>query len=297
MEETIQLKKSYSKNKAMIYEVPLDESSGYTHIYLTSVVHNDVKELRRRLKRQFSLINSNGTVPIEEYEKMENIDSFEDEIKDINLEENNGDMIEPKNELNLSNVFSYAFGVGTLITLVQLSFLLTIIKEYFSEPINITSDPELITIRILAFVTLSLYLWIEYLNGRKKLNHAVYQGFLYQSPFKRIVSGFFGSFQMFTAFACYYACGELLKRNEGVIECVVDFSSLVIIIELDDWFGDYFINTSKDMKVYSRGYIIQIWCVDRDQVKKYTLLDGIEDLICILVFVIITIPLYRSLAF
>ena len=36
---------------------------------------------------------------------MENIDSFEDEIKDINLEENNGDMIEPKNELNLSNVF------------------------------------------------------------------------------------------------------------------------------------------------------------------------------------------------
>ena len=82
-------------------------------------------------------------------------------------------MIEPKNELNLSNVFSYAFGVGTLITLVQLSFLLTIIKEYFSEPINITSDPELITIRILAFVTLSLYLWIEYLNGRKKLNHAV----------------------------------------------------------------------------------------------------------------------------
>ena len=71
MEETIQLKKSYSKNKAMIYEVPLDESSGYPHIYLTSVVHNDVKELRRRLKRQFSLINSNGTVPIEEYEKME----------------------------------------------------------------------------------------------------------------------------------------------------------------------------------------------------------------------------------
>ena len=57
---------------------------------------------------------------------MENIDSFEDEIKDINLEENNGDMIEPKNELNLSNVFSYAFGVGTLITLVNyLSFLLS----------------------------------------------------------------------------------------------------------------------------------------------------------------------------
>ena len=42
MEETIQLKKSYSKNKAMIYEVLLDESSGNTHIYLTSVVHNDV---------------------------------------------------------------------------------------------------------------------------------------------------------------------------------------------------------------------------------------------------------------
>lgn len=293
MEEANQLKQSYSKNKAMIYEVALDESSGYTHIYLTSVVHNDVKELRRRLKRQFSLINSNGTVPIEEYEKMENVDSFEEEIKDINLEEANGDMIEPKNELNLTNVFNYAFGVGTLITLVQLSFLLTIIKEYFREPINVTGDPELISIRLLAFVTLSLYLWIEYLNGRKKLNHSVYQGFLYQSFCKRVVSGFFGGFQMFTAFAC----GELLKRNEGVIECVVDFSSLVIIIELDDWFGDYFINTSKDMKVYPRGYIVQVWCVDRDKAKKYTLLDGIEDLICILVFIIIAIPLYRSLSF
>ena len=228
---------------------------------------------------------------------MENVDSFEEEIKDINLEEANGDMIEPKNELNLTNVFNYAFGVGTLITLVQLSFLLTIIKEYFREPINVTGDPELISIRLLAFVTLSLYLWIEYLNGRKKLNHSVYQGFLYQSFCKRVVSGFFGGFQMFTAFACYYACGELLKRNEGVIECVVDFSSLVIIIELDDWFGDYFINTSKDMKVYSRGYIVQVWCVDRDKAKKYTLLDGIEDLICILVFIIIAIPLYRSLSF
>ena len=61
-------------------------------------------------------------------------------------------MIEPKNELNLSNVFNSAFGVGTLITLVQLSFLLTIIKEYFREPINVTSDPELITIRLLAFI-------------------------------------------------------------------------------------------------------------------------------------------------
>lgn len=178
MEEANQLKPSYSKNKAMIYEVALDESSGYTHIYLTSVVHNDVKELRRRLQRQFSLINSNGTVPIEEYEKMENVDSFEEEIKDINLEEANGDMIEPKNELNPTNVFNYAFGVGTLITLVQLSFLLTIIKEYFREPINVTGDPELISIRLLAFVTLSLYLWIEYLNGRKKLNHSVYQGFI-----------------------------------------------------------------------------------------------------------------------
>ena len=76
MEEANQLKPSYSKNKAMIYEVALDESSGYTHIYLTSVVHNDVKELRRRLKRQFSLINSNGIVPIEEYEKIDNVDSF-----------------------------------------------------------------------------------------------------------------------------------------------------------------------------------------------------------------------------
>ena len=51
------------------------------------------------------------------------------------------------------------------------------------------------------------------------------------------------------------------------------------------------------MKVYSRGYIVQVWCVDRDKAKKYTLLDGMEDLVCILVFIVIAIPLYRSLAF
>ena len=62
--------------------------------------------------------------------------------------------------------------------------------------------------RILSFITLSIYLWTEYRNGRKKLNHAVYQGFLYQSLFKRFVSGFFGGFQMFSAFACYYTSGD-----------------------------------------------------------------------------------------
>ncbi len=297
MEETDQLNKAHSKNRAAIFERDLDETSGFTHVYLASVVHNDVAELKKRLKHQFSLINSDGSLPIEEYEQIKDIDDFDKQIEEINLDSSSNEVIEPKNHINLTNVFTYAFCVASLVTIVQLSFLFTIIKEYFREPINVTNDPELIAVRLLAFITLSLYLWIEYLNGRKKLNHAVYQGFLYQSEYKRFISGFFGGFQMFTAFACYYTCGELLKRNEGVIECVVDFSSLVIIIELDDWFGDYFINTSKDLKVYSRGYVKQIWCVDREKIGEYTIVDAIEDLLCILVFVIIALPLYRSLDF
>ena len=50
MEETDQLNKAHSKNRAAIFERDLDETSGFTHVYLASVVHNDVAELKKRLK-------------------------------------------------------------------------------------------------------------------------------------------------------------------------------------------------------------------------------------------------------
>lgn len=284
-----------SKNNAIIFEEDLDTSSGYTHLYLSSVIHADVRQLKATLKRQFSLINSKGIVPIEEYENIENVDDFETEIKNVNLDEAREIIVDSKDDINYNGVFNYALLVTFLTLLVQLAFFITIIKEYHLEPTFPTDDHELICMRILSFITLSIYLWTEYRNGRKKLNHAVYQGFLYQSLFKRFVSGFFGGFQMFSAFACYYTSGELLVRNENVMDCVLNFTALVILIEVDDWFGDYFLMTSKELQFYSRDYIKQIWCIDKHQLKQYTIVDLLEDICCIAVFLLVAGPLYYSI--
>ena len=131
---------------------------------------------------------------------MKNTDlNFENEISEINLEEKE----DPENEINgkeiknqKKDLFYSALSVALLSSTIQISFIIT--KEYFNKPHIITDDPELITIRLLAFLTLTLKLWIELGNGRKIVTHGIYQSFLYRSNNKRLLSIFMGMVQIFT---------------------------------------------------------------------------------------------------
>jgi hypothetical protein len=208
-----------SSGEGMIHEEKLDEQSGYSYVYITSVYHDDVKELKQKLKSQFYKI-SNSELTEEEYMK-KNDPNFENEISEINLEEKE----DPENELNekeskneKKDLFYYALSVALLSATIQISFIITIIKEYFNEPHFITDDPELITIRLLAFLTITLKLWIELGNGRKIVNHGIYQSFLYRSNNKRILSIFMGMVQIFTTLSTYFCSSELIVQTESVID-------------------------------------------------------------------------------
>ena len=78
--------KPLSRNTACLLEYPMDQNSTYSHIYITSVIHQDLGELRNRLKEQYSVINSTGEIPLKEYKSRKDIDNFERDIKKINLE-------------------------------------------------------------------------------------------------------------------------------------------------------------------------------------------------------------------
>ena len=287
-----------SNDNAIIYEENLDETSGYTSVYMTSVYHDDVNTLKLKLKEHYSQINNIGKINNENYQQLENIDEFEKDIKDINLE--NQPFLykdERINEENRDRLFNYSICVATLSALIQFIFSLTIIQEYHYDPIKLNSDHELITIRLLAFIALSVNIWIEYKNGRKKVNHAIYQKFLYRSFYKRFMSGLFGIIQIVVAFVCYYCSSELIVRTETVIECAIDFTSLLIIIEIDDWIGEYFLFTSDDIREYTRDNITQIWCIDKNHSRHYSFVEKIEDFSCLMGFLIVLIPIYESLSF
>ena len=88
------------------------------------------------------------------------------------------------------------------ITIIQISFIITITKEYLNKPHLITEEPELITIRLLAFLTLNFKLLIELGNGRKIVTHGIYQSFLYINNNKRLLIIFMGIVQIFTTLSC-----------------------------------------------------------------------------------------------
>ena len=287
-----------SSGEGMIHEEKLDEQSGYSHVYITSVYHDDVKELKKKLKSQFYKI-SNSELTEEEY--MKKIDpNFENEISEINLEEKE----DPENEINgkeiknqKKDLFYYALSVALLSATIQISFIITIIKEYFNEPHFITDDPELITIRLLAFLTITLKLWIELGNGRKIVNHGFYQSFLYRSNNKRILSIFMGFVQIFTTLSTYFCSSELIVQTESVIDCVKDFSALIVLTEIDNWIGDYFLNTSKQMQVYSRDYVCQIYVLRKKDYYRYNLSDFCIDFCVVGTFIFSIVPIYQSIVF
>ena len=148
-------RENISNDNAIIFEENLDETSGYTSVYMTAVYHDDIETLKSKLKEHYTQINNKGKITNENYKEINNIDNFEKDIQDINFE--NQPFLykdEILNEENRDRLFNYSVCVASLSALIQFIFSFTIIQEYHNEPIKLTSDHELITIRLLAFIAL-----------------------------------------------------------------------------------------------------------------------------------------------
>ena len=51
-----------------------------------------------------------------------------------------------------------------------------------------------------------------------------------------------GIVQIFTTLSCYFCSSELIVQTESVIDCVKDFSALIVLTEIDNWIEIFFNN-------------------------------------------------------
>lgn len=292
---------SEKKGNAMIAQKGLDDESSYSHVFLTAVYHDDLEELRQVLKKKFYEINSK-VVPEEEKEGEED-KSFGEEWDQLALEEvedkDKEDLEEAKKEeeTKKKDLFLYSVSVMLLSAFVQLSFIITIIQEYFGEEHQNTSDPEEISIRIICFITLAIYLWIELQNGRKIFNHACYHAYLYRTTAKRITAAVGGLLQCGIALCTLFCSSELICQSGGVADCVTSFTSLVIITDIDNWIGAYLVGTSKDFKIYTADRVEQIYVLRKDKYFSYTFALVFVDLCSFAVLILSVISLWNAIDF
>jgi len=290
----LEIKNNLTKNKAVIYDEMLDYQTGYSAIYLTSVYHDNIDELKSVLKDEYSKINTTGKISLNEYKNVENLDNFEKDFNNLRLI--NEDLSESmKIEKKKNNLFLYSIGITIFTIYLQLTLSFTLLSENFYNKMIITTDNNLIYLRLVLFITFSLKFWIGYSNGRKKLNHSIYQNYLYRTINKNIISGLFGIIQIIIHFFIYFTFIQILIRENNLLESIFIFVCFIIIINLEKWIGNYFIFTNGNLLNYSRNNFIQIWCVDKEVIEKQNYFEYLEDALCLLLFLICFIPLYKSI--
>jgi hypothetical protein len=290
----LEIKKNLTKNKAVIYDEMLDYQTGYSAIYLTSVYHDNVDELKNILKDEYSKINTTGKISLNEYKNVENLDNFENDFNNLRLiNEDLSNSI--KVEKNKNKLFLYSIGITIFTIYIQLTFCFSLLFESYYNKILIITDSNLIYLRLVLFITFSLKFWIGYSNGRKKLNHSLYQNYLYRTINKNIISGLFGLIQIVINFLIYFTFIQILIRENNLLESIFTFVCFIIIINLEKWIGNYFIFTNGNLLNYSRNNFIQIWCVDKEIIEKQNYFEYFEDGLCLLLFLLCFIPLYKSI--
>ena len=76
-------RENISNDNAIIFDENLDETSGYTSVYMTAVYHDDIETLKSKLKEHYSQIKNTGKINNENYKQIENIDKFEKDIQNL----------------------------------------------------------------------------------------------------------------------------------------------------------------------------------------------------------------------
>jgi hypothetical protein len=238
------------KNIAMIYSEKLNDKSSLSFLYLTSVYHENIFELKKIIQNQFEKLSENK-INFNNYLKVcEN--SFAKELLKNEEEEEEKNLIQKE-------FYSYSFFVNLLSIIIQFSFISVILKEYFYYPIFITNKPELITLRLIIFLTISLKIYIIFLNNKKIINHSIQQEFLYKSNSKKNLTLLIAILNLILNLLFFYVSSILLSLTQKCFDCVKIFTIIIILTEIDVWLCEYFIGNSKQIKIYSRGFIEQIY--------------------------------------
>ena len=138
--------KELSRNTACLIEHSIDTNSTYSHIYITSVVHQDLIELRNRLRNQYAAINC--TESKRDIELSTELSEIKPAIEpkeepDEKIEKSGGFILSKiKRQKTLftlnRKLFLYCLCIAFLAICLQFSFIGVLVREYFMLEVVLT---------------------------------------------------------------------------------------------------------------------------------------------------------------
>lgn len=267
------------------FEENLDNNSIYSYIFLTSIYHDNIEELKEHLKLQFHY-ESKYNISKEEYLSTKD-DYFDKNFNELNLKEKEEKninkkvfkpmKIEEENECN-KNLFIISFFIALLLIIFQLTFLYIIIREYLGREINFETNTKLNIMRYMIYLCLLFKSYIEFLNGKKIVSYSIYYRFLYKTQIRRLFCLLMGLVQICINCLLFIYFSKVLFISESVIKCIEIFCVFIVVSQFDEWIGGFYIKICKQMRNYTRDDFKQI-CLYNNTKCRITFIDIILNII------------------
>ena len=278
------------KSNISFNEECLDDKSIYTFLFLSSIYHNSIEVLKDHLKIQFHY-ESKYNISKEEYL------STKDNYFDINFNKLNLNVNEEKSNLELNinrnnNIFIITFFIALLIPLFQFLFIFGINKEYsHNNNINL-NDMSIKIIKYLFLFYIIFKTYAEFINGKKIVIYGIYNGFLYRTLLKRLLSIIIGLVQISINFLIYIYFYKFLFSVGNIIKGIEIFCMFIVLSQVDNWISEFYFNAFNALKIYTRGDFNQIHLVKINQRCNIRVIDCILYLIFICAIIM---PFYKIL--
>ena len=265
------------KSDIILYEQNLDNKSVYSFVFLCSIYHNNVDELKDHLKLQFHS-ESKYIISKEEYISTKD-EYFDNSYSNLNIkgkEENNfiNKKFKPvkSEEGNIKNPLATTFFVSLLPGISQISFLYSFINEYLVKKNTFYLSKQLKIMRYLFYLCLLFKTYIEFINGKKIVIYGVYNRYLYRSQFIRVLSVLMGLFQISINLLILFFFSQLFYSAKTVMQCIQFFCVFIAVSQFDNWIGEFYLNSSKVLRGYSRDDFKQI-CLINNRKCRISFID------------------------
>ena len=273
------------KSNIKFYQENLDDKSVYSFVFLTSIYHDNIEELKEHLKLQFHS-ESKYNISKEEYLTTKD-DIFEKNYTELNLKEENNNIKTHFNSVEdfNKNIFILSFFISLLPSIFQLSFIYAVYIEYLKDEKYLKINMSLNKINYLFLFCLTFKSFIEFYNGKKIVVYGIYNGFMYRTLLKRILSVLMGLVQIIINLILQIFFTQLFIRAKSIIKSIEVFCVFIVVSQFDNWIGEYYIKASEQLRIYSREYFSQICFVNNRQ--KYNI--KFIDIILYIFFIIVVL--------
>ena len=188
------------KSDIEFYEEYLDDNSTYTFVFLNSIFHDNIDELRDHLKLQF---HSKSKYNISKDEYLSTKDYYFDKsFSELNITDEKNiykEKFKPINSEDKDNkyLFISSFFIALLSSLFQLGFTFVFNIKYCGKEENFLElNMQIKIMKFLALFCLVLKSFTEFLNGKKIAIYGIYNGFLFKTQIRRILCILIGLLQI-----------------------------------------------------------------------------------------------------